>query len=666
MVVELLASESDEDVPPPSRVLLPSGGAAAARNSSDDDDDDLFGEGRAAARRRRGRVDGSKRAARGAQLMAPRAAPNLASPADAATPAPTAATVEGDCGGKDGDGTSIAAAEGAVTAAPSVGKRRRATRRRGRGATPAGSARKGRFFGCYLLTSRNPSHRASTYIGFAVNPARRIRQHNGEIMGGAYKTKVKRPWEMLLVLHGFPSKLVALQFEWAWQNPLKSKPVREAVFKAGLSERGGAVRKVRVLHEMLSVLPWRRYPLILRWFRPEALREFGAGAAPAAGGRGWRRGAGGASCPRELPPSVQLEVEPMESLDITRADDLDSDLEDDLLVHQPDGHDHGEDGGGGSGLDTAGGISSSSCSTAAEWLQARLRQAGHDTRCAICRELLTPPYALCRCRDDGRSDGGGAAYDGGSAEKRPRPQPMRAHLTCLATRFLLLGDTDSGCGGNYASADTSVPCGSCELEELAWVPRGGRCPGPCGCYRSWADWLRHCTKQRVLIRPPQSRGEGAYGEYESDSLRSDVTTSGSEGETSEGDDGMSGSGSSASESESWAVPMSQPVESGGMTGFAAPSSADRRVRRRRQRRLHGGCGNGAVVSLLSPVLDVSRDQERDDCGGGGSGGGDEEEEEEWSEGTEDHELMLEAGMLVGGGEGLATLSDDDELVVMTQ
>eukprot|EP01052_Picozoa_sp_SAG31_P066355 SAG31_NODE_25158_length_467_cov_0.562500_1_plen_99_part_10 len=99
MVVELLASESDEDVPPPSRVLLPSGGAAAARNSSDDDDDDLLGEGRAAARRRRGRVDGSKRAARGAQLMAPRAAPNLASPADAATPAPTAATVEGDCGG---------------------------------------------------------------------------------------------------------------------------------------------------------------------------------------------------------------------------------------------------------------------------------------------------------------------------------------------------------------------------------------------------------------------------------------------------------------------------------------------------------------------------------------------------------------------------------------
>ena len=83
------------------------------------------------------------------------------------------------------------------------------------------------------------------------------------------------------------------------------------------------------------------------------------------------------------------------------------------------------------------------------------------------------------------------------------------------------------------------------------MPRGGRCPGPCGCYRSWADWLRHCTKQRVLIRPPQSRGEGAYGEYESDSLRSDVTTSGSEGETSEGDDGTSGSGSSASESESW-------------------------------------------------------------------------------------------------------------------
>ena len=74
---------------------------------------------------------------------------------------------------------------------------------------------------------------------------------------------------MLLVLHGFPSQVVALQFEWAWQQPHLSKPVRDAIARAGLSERGDAARKVKVLCEMLHVAPWSRYPLTLRWLKPE-------------------------------------------------------------------------------------------------------------------------------------------------------------------------------------------------------------------------------------------------------------------------------------------------------------------------------------------------------------------------------------------------------------
>lgn len=40
---------------------------------------------------------------------------------------------------------------------------------------------------------------------------------------------MKRPWQMVLVVTGFPSKSAALQFEWAWQHPYKDRHVKDKV-----------------------------------------------------------------------------------------------------------------------------------------------------------------------------------------------------------------------------------------------------------------------------------------------------------------------------------------------------------------------------------------------------------------------------------------------------
>jgi len=127
------------------------------------------------------------------------------------------------------------------------------------------------FFGVYCLVSRSEhkAYKNRCYIGYTVDPNRRIRQHNaGREFGGARKTDNRGPWDMVCIIHGFPNSISALRFEWAWQNPEKSNRLKELVLAKSRKESPLAF-KIRVACHMLNSDPWCRLALNFRWLLPE-------------------------------------------------------------------------------------------------------------------------------------------------------------------------------------------------------------------------------------------------------------------------------------------------------------------------------------------------------------------------------------------------------------
>ncbi|KAK9887309.1 hypothetical protein WA026_021619 [Henosepilachna vigintioctopunctata] len=128
------------------------------------------------------------------------------------------------------------------------------------------------FFGVYLLYCMNEKYKGRTYIGFTVDPNRRIKQHNkGKRAGGAWKTSNRGPWEMVMIIHGFPNDVAALRFEWAWQHPCSSRRLKHVAKKKTREKVFDYC--IRVLAEMLCVGPWNRLPLVIRWLNQDFIRD---------------------------------------------------------------------------------------------------------------------------------------------------------------------------------------------------------------------------------------------------------------------------------------------------------------------------------------------------------------------------------------------------------
>ncbi|KAI0007331.1 GIY-YIG catalytic domain-containing protein [Xylariaceae sp. FL0662B] len=131
----------------------------------------------------------------------------------------------------------------------------------------------------YIL--RSTVRHASLYIGSTPNPPRRLKQHNGQVKGGAARTSrsTLRPWEMVGIVSGFPGMVAALKFEWALANSHKSLhiPSSSRITLATQKKRNGQPKRPRQsmtsilsnLHLLLRVPSFARWPLKLHFFVPE-------------------------------------------------------------------------------------------------------------------------------------------------------------------------------------------------------------------------------------------------------------------------------------------------------------------------------------------------------------------------------------------------------------
>ena len=111
---------------------------------------------------------------------------------------------------------------------------------------------------CYLL--RSPGHKGASYIGLCVDPRHRLRQHNGEVKGGARHTAKYAPWDHVCIVSGFLSKTMALMFEWHWQHPARSLVLKEAT--KGIKHQGkGPTGKLLLLNALMRDKLWSQCEL---------------------------------------------------------------------------------------------------------------------------------------------------------------------------------------------------------------------------------------------------------------------------------------------------------------------------------------------------------------------------------------------------------------------
>ncbi len=103
---------------------------------------------------------------------------------------------------------------------------------------------------CYIIKSIDPNYPNHSYNGSTNNIVRRLRQHNGEIKGGAIRTQIARPWKFYAILKGLPDHINALSCEWRVRYP-DNRRKKEKKYK-------GVNGRIVGLNEVLKLDEWTK------------------------------------------------------------------------------------------------------------------------------------------------------------------------------------------------------------------------------------------------------------------------------------------------------------------------------------------------------------------------------------------------------------------------
>jgi structure-specific endonuclease subunit SLX1 len=107
------------------------------------------------------------------------------------------------------------------------------------------------MWNCYLLAT---SGEKKTYVGVTPDLDRRLKQHNGELAGGAKATHGHQ-WKRVCHVRGFPDHRAALQFEWRW------KQISRRLTGTPLERRAAALQTLLAMDRPTTfAVPYEEWP----------------------------------------------------------------------------------------------------------------------------------------------------------------------------------------------------------------------------------------------------------------------------------------------------------------------------------------------------------------------------------------------------------------------